>query len=155
MNQTIEQQLAENGFYVSTTVGTSMRPMLRNRRDRVIIRPTDGARLSKWDLPLYKRPDGKYILHRIIGVRDGYYIIRGDNTYAKEKVPDEWIIGVMTEFYRGNRHGQGGKLLCHPLFGGKREPAVSQRQALFLPRIAGPGLLARRSFHPRHPRMLR
>ena len=104
MNQTIEQQIAENGFYVSTTVGTSMRPMLRNRRDRVIIRPTDGKRLSKWDLPLYKRPDGKYILHRIIGVRDGYYIIRGDNTYAKEKVPDEWIIGVMTEFYRGNRH---------------------------------------------------
>ena len=43
-------------------------------------------------------------MHRIIGVEDGYYIIRGDNTYEKEKVPDEWIIGVMTEFYRGDRH---------------------------------------------------
>ena len=104
MNQTIEQQIAENGFYVSTTVGVSMRPMLRNRRDRVIIRSTEGKRLSKWDLPLYKRQDGKYILHRIIEVRDGYYVIRGDNTYVKEKIPDERIVGVMTEFYRGKRH---------------------------------------------------
>ena len=104
MTQTIEQQIAENGFYISTTVGISMRPMLRNRRDRVIIRSTDGGRLSKWDLPLYKRPDGKYVLHRIIEVRDGYYVIRGDNTYAKEHVPDDWIVGVMTEFYRGERH---------------------------------------------------
>ena len=104
MTQTIEQQIAENGFYISTTVGISMRPMLRNRRDRVIIRSTDGGRLSKWDLPLYKRPDGKYVLHRVIEVRDGYYVIRGDNTYAKEHVPDDWIVGVMTEFYRGERH---------------------------------------------------
>ena len=43
-------------------------------------------------------------MHRIIGVKDGYYVIRGDNTYAKERVPDEWILGVMTEFYRGERH---------------------------------------------------
>ncbi|MBQ7346826.1 MAG: S24/S26 family peptidase [Clostridia bacterium] len=104
MNDSIEFQLAQNGYYVSTTVGVSMRPMLRNRRDRVIIKPVGEGRLSKWDLPLYRRPDGKYVLHRIIGVEDGYYIIRGDNTYAKEKVPDEWILGVVTEFYRGERH---------------------------------------------------
>ena len=104
MNHKIEEHLQENGFYVSTTVGVSMWPMLRNRRDRVIIQPVGKERLSRFDLPLYKRPDGKYVLHRIIGVENGYYIIRGDNTYVKEKVPDEWIIGVMTEFYRGGRH---------------------------------------------------
>lgn len=104
MSDSIERQLAEEGFYVSTTVGVSMRPMLRNRHDRVIIRPVGERRLEKYDLPLYRRPDGKYVLHRIIGVEDGYYVIRGDNTYVKEKVPDDWIIGVMSEFYRGNRH---------------------------------------------------
>ena len=104
MSESIVFQLAENGYYVSTTVGVSMRPMLRNRRDRVIIKPVGEERLSKWDLPLYRRPDGKYVLHRIIGVEDGYYVIRGDNTYAKERVPDAWVLGVMTEFYRGNRH---------------------------------------------------
>ena len=101
---TIENQLFTEGFYVSTTVGMSMRPMLRNRRDRVIIRPVGEGRLSKWDLPLYRRPDGKYVLHRIIAVKEGCYVIRGDNTYVNEIVPDEWVFGVVTEFYRGDRH---------------------------------------------------
>ena len=95
MNQpeNIEAQLREQGFYVSTTVGWSMFPMLRNRRDRVVVLPVGQERLRKYDLPLYRRPDGKYILHRIIGVREGEYIIRGDNTYVKEHVPDGWILG--------------------------------------------------------------
>ncbi len=100
MSRNIEEQLESEGFYVSTTVGWSMYPMLRNRRDRVIIRPVGQNRLKRFDLPLYHRPDGKYVLHRIIGVRDGFYIIRGDNTYQKEKVPDSWIIGYVEEFYR-------------------------------------------------------
>ena len=97
----IERQLAEQGFYVSTTVGCSMRPMLRNRRDRVIVLPVGEERLKKYDLPLYRRPDGKYILHRIIGVRDGEYIIRGDNTYVREHVRDAWIFGILP---RGEAH---------------------------------------------------
>ena len=104
MSQSIEERLATDGYCVQTTVGMSMYPMLRNRRDRVVIRPAEKAGLRRGDLPLYRRPDGKYVLHRIIGVKDGYYVIRGDNTYAKEKVPHEWILGVMTEFYRGDRH---------------------------------------------------
>ncbi len=106
MNGTsIEDQLEREGFYVSTTVGVSMKPMLRNRHDRVILRRVNpGEVLAKYDLPLYRRPDGKYVLHRIIGVHDGYYIIRGDNTYQKEKVPFSWVIGVVTEFYRGDKH---------------------------------------------------
>ena len=104
MSKTIEQQLAEGGFYVTTTVGVSMRPMLRDRRDRVVIRATAPEALSKWDLPLYRAPDGSYLLHRIIGkTKDGRFVIRGDNTYHKEYVSPDQILGVVTEFYRGNR----------------------------------------------------
>ena len=104
MNANIEAQLEEQGYYVSTTVGWSMFPMLRNRRDRIIVLPVGSERLKKYDLPLYRRPDGKYILHRIIDVKDGMYIIRGDNTYVKEYIPDEWILGYVSEFYRADRH---------------------------------------------------
>ena len=100
----IEQQLRDEGFYVSTTVGYSMMPMLRDRRDRVILQAKGEERLKKWDLPLYRYPNGKYVLHRIIDVKDGYYIIRGDNTFVKEKVPEEWILGYVTEFYRKGKH---------------------------------------------------
>ena len=103
-NANIERQLEEQGYYVSTTVGWSMYPMLRNRRDRIVVLPIGTERLKKYDLPLYRRPDGKYILHRIIDVKDGKYIIRGDNTYVKEHVPDEWILGYVSEFYREEKH---------------------------------------------------
>ena len=67
----IEQQLRDEGVYVSTTVGYSMWPMLRNRRDRIIVIAKGDQRLKKWDLPLYRYPDGRYVLHRIIAVKDG------------------------------------------------------------------------------------
>ena len=100
----IEEILTREGFYVSTTVGMSMWPMLRNRRDRIVLSPVGEERLSRYDLPMYRRADGKYVLHRIIAVRDGEYVIRGDNTYQKEYVKDGQIVGVVREFYRGNRH---------------------------------------------------
>ncbi len=101
---TIEEQLQKNGVYVSTTSGWSMKPMLRDRRDRIVLLPVGDRELKKWDLPMYRRPDGKYVLHRIIGVREDHYIIRGDNTYQKERVPKEWVLGYVSEFYRGDRH---------------------------------------------------
>ena len=47
----------------------------------------------------------KLILHRIIGVTDdGTYIIRGDNTYHKEYVPQSDVVGVMSAIYRGGKY---------------------------------------------------
>ena len=100
----IEEELRLRGVYVSTTAGVSMKPMLRNRKDRVVLLPTNGMLLKKWDLPMYRRPDGKYILHRIIEVKEDHYVIRGDNTCVKEYVPHEWVLGYVSEFYRGKRH---------------------------------------------------
>ncbi|MBE6589636.1 MAG: hypothetical protein E7643_05600 [Ruminococcaceae bacterium] len=102
----IEEGLRANGFYVSTTVGMSMKPMLRNRRDRVVLVPVGEERLRRWDLPMYRREDGKYVLHRIIAVKKDHYVIRGDNTFKKEYVKDAQLIGVVSEFYRGDRHVQ-------------------------------------------------
>lgn len=97
----IEQVLKEKGYYVSTTSGLSMFPMLRDRRDTIVLSPVEG-RLRKYDIPLYCSGD-KYVLHRIISVKPDYYIIRGDNCTYKERVKQEQIIGVLTEFYRGEK----------------------------------------------------
>ncbi len=40
------------------------------------------------------------MLHRVIGVAAGHYLIRGDNTYSVETVPDSAVIGVLTSFQR-------------------------------------------------------
>ena len=98
----IEEMLRAEGVYISTTVGISMYPLLRSRRDNVIIRPLRRG-LKRLDVPLYKRGD-TYILHRIIGFRGDDLIIRGDNCYNKEIVPRSEVIGIATEFYRGERY---------------------------------------------------
>lgn len=110
----IEDILKEDGMYVSTTWGVSMYPMLRNRRDTIIVKPYEG-RLEKYDVPLYKRGTN-YILHRIIEVRPESYVIRGDNCIPKEyDINDEKILGVLTGFYRGSKYVDmnGWKYKCY------------------------------------------
>lgn len=98
----IEEILEKEGVYLSTTVGVSMYPMLRNRRDTVSVVPKSG-RLKKYDVPLYKRGDS-YVLHRVIRVLPDGYDIRGDNCDNTEKgVPEECIIGVLERFWRGEK----------------------------------------------------
>ncbi|MFQ9515954.1 MAG: S24/S26 family peptidase [Eubacterium sp.] len=99
---TIEEGMKINGYHLSTIVGDSMMPLLRNRTDMVKIVPVDG-RLKKYDLPLYKRPTGEYVLHRIVGVKKNHYIICGDNRFVREKVPFHWIVGVTETIYRDDQ----------------------------------------------------
>lgn len=98
MSVNFEELLARDGYLVYKTRGVSMEPMLRQNRDLVIIRvPT--CRLQKYDVALYRR-GRSYVLHRVIGVEKDHYLIRGDNTYSVEIVPDEAVIGVLTSFKR-------------------------------------------------------
>lgn len=99
---TIEEVLAEKGIYVGPTVGVSMSPMLKNRRDTIVVRPKT-ERLKRLDVALYKR-GSSYVLHRVLSPVDGGYIIRGDNCYSDENVPEESVIGVLTEFFRKGKH---------------------------------------------------
>lgn len=98
----IEEILATEGVFISTTAGVSMYPMLRNRKDTIIVKPVEG-RLKKYDVALYKRGSA-YILHRVLEVLPDSYVIRGDNCDQKEyDITDEQVLGVLTGFYRGNK----------------------------------------------------
>ena len=98
---TFEEVLARDGKLVYRTKGRSMLPMLRQDRDLVIIEP-HGARLKPMDVALYKC-GSRYVLHRVIRVGDGHYLIRGDNTFRLETVPDNAVLGVLTGFQRNGR----------------------------------------------------
>ena len=82
--------------------GVSMLPMLRQGIDSVLLSPAPQG-LRKFDLPLYRRENGAYILHRVVEVGETYTCI-GDNQFQPERgVKHEQIIAVVTEFYRGSR----------------------------------------------------
>ena len=95
---TFEEILNRDGVLFYRTRGVSMEPMLRQNRDLVVIRVPE-KRLEPLDTALYKR-GADYVLHRVIGVTDDHYLIRGDNTYTIEHVPVDAVIGVLTEFRR-------------------------------------------------------
>lgn len=98
----MEQVIREQGMLVCTTVGISMYPMLRNRRDTIVVTPYEG-RLKKYDVPLYKSGE-RYVLHRIVKVCPDSYVICGDNCEQKEYgITDDQILGVLTGFYRGSK----------------------------------------------------
>lgn len=82
--------------------GVSMLPMLRQGIDSVILSPVP-EKLKKYELPLYQRDDGKYILHRIVEVDETYTCI-GDNQFAYERgLRHDQMIAVVSAFTRGNR----------------------------------------------------
>lgn len=95
----------ENGGTVSFTPhGTSMEPMLHGGKDEVELAKPCG-RLSKNDVALYRRSDGHYVLHRVIGFdKNGGYIFCGDNQFAREYgITDENVIATMLSFCRNGK----------------------------------------------------
>lgn len=98
----LEEALATDGVWASNTSGASMRPLLRHHKDMVVIRPVS-QEVRRYDVLLYRKPNGSYTLHRVIGIRADEYLIRGDNTYFVEHVPKDKVIGILTEINRGGR----------------------------------------------------
>lgn len=98
MNKTTyEQELAEKGFLLYTTVGRSMRPFLRSGEDLMRIEARGAGRLKAGDVVLYRRKSGRYVLHRIVKVRKGDYVLCGDNCWQLEPgILDDQILGMLT-----------------------------------------------------------
>lgn len=82
--------------------GVSMLPMLHPGRDAVVLSPLP-ERLKKYDLPLYRRSNGQFVLHRIVGVGETYTCM-GDNQFdAEPGVTRQQLIGLVTAFTRNGR----------------------------------------------------
>ena len=98
-----EEQIACHGRLIYTNKGNSMAPLIQQGRDLLVIERAQG-RLKKYDVPLYRRDSGQYVLHRILKVRKNDYVMCGDNRYKKEfGVSDSQIIGVLTTIIRNGR----------------------------------------------------
>ena len=99
-----EAYLEKNGSLTYSNVGVSMLPLLRQGKDLFTVTKKGEERCKKYDGVLYRRPPDKYVLHRIIAVRDKDYIILGDNCVKKEYgITDDDILGVMTAYVRDGK----------------------------------------------------
>ena len=95
----MEEALAAGGSVRFSPKGTSMLPFLRQGIDQVVLSPLP-EQLRKYDLPLYRRDNGQYVLHRIVGVGDTYTCV-GDNQFELEHgVRGDQMIALVTSVIR-------------------------------------------------------
>ena len=100
----IQETLDQGGTFSLTITGTSMFPFIVGGRDKVTLSPLP-EKLKKNDLPLYRRANGAFVLHRIVKVcKDGTYTCCGDHQWWLEKgLRREQMIGLATEYVRKGR----------------------------------------------------
>jgi hypothetical protein len=102
MMPVIRETLAEGKSVRFNPQGTSMLPMLHPGRDTVVLSPLPET-LKKYDLVLYQRKDGSFVLHRIVAVSQTYTCM-GDHQFHRETgLEQRQMIGLVTEFVRNGK----------------------------------------------------
>lgn len=82
--------------------GTSMLPMLRQGVDSVTLSPVP-KKLRKYDLPLYRRDNGQFVIHRIVKAGETYTCV-GDGQFDLEHgLRRDQMIALVTSFSRGEK----------------------------------------------------
>lgn len=112
----LEEQLALGKTVRFFPRGVSMLPLIREDIDSVVLAAAPPT-LHKYDLPLYRRADGQFILHRIVGVEGDRYVCVGDNQLLLEQgVCRGQVVALVIGFYRGERYHSvtepGYRLYC-------------------------------------------
>ena len=116
---TFEEELARSGSLVYRTVGRSMLPLLRQGRDLFVVEKRGPGRLKAGDVVLYRRPPDKYVLHRIVEVREKDYVILGDNCVNREYgITDDDMPNFL------DATDALGAAYCHYMQMGRPEPKV-------------------------------
>ena len=103
MISSFEEQLELCGRLVYYNVGDSMMPLLKENRDLMVLEKPPRA-VRKYDAVLYKRENGQYVMHRIIGEREDGFVLCGDNRFCKEYgVKREQILALLTAVVRNGK----------------------------------------------------
>lgn len=97
-------ELLENGAELPLTVsGASMLPFLYPGRDTVFLRQPSG-KLKKGDVLLYRRSNGRYILHRLRRIENDGLFFAGDAQDVLEgPIAPQQVIACATRVRRKGR----------------------------------------------------
>lgn len=82
--------------------GRSMLPLVRPGMDTVLIKKAP-EKLKRFDVPLYRRNNGQFVLHRVLNVKNGKYTMRGDNQNIIEReVTPEQILAIAEGVFKND-----------------------------------------------------
>ena len=83
--------------------GVSMLPTLKEGRDTVVLR-APSSHLRKYDIALFRRQNGQYVLHRVVKSRGGVYTFMGDAQHFREEgIDHSRIVALCVACVRNGR----------------------------------------------------
>lgn len=79
--------------------GTSMNPYIIENEDSVLLSKPDDIKF--YDIVLYRRDSGQYVLHRVVSKHGDYFDMCGDNQLFYEKnIHKKSVIAKVTGIYK-------------------------------------------------------
>ena len=97
----IDEVISSGGEFRLYPRGTSMMPLLREGLDSIIL--VSPRNVSKNDIVLYKRESGQFVLHCVVKIKNGEYIMCGDNQFELELgIRQENLLAQVKCIYREN-----------------------------------------------------
>ena len=98
----ISESIKDGGQFTMIPRGISMLPLIRPARDEVVlVEPID---IKKTDIVLYRRDDGKFVLHRVMYIKKGEYIMCGDNQSCLERgIEERHLLAKVSEIHKDGR----------------------------------------------------
>jgi phage repressor protein C with HTH and peptisase S24 domain len=99
----ITEKISSGGEVSIPITGKSMYPTLKQGRDYAVLKKAP-EHLEKGDIPFYRRENGCFVLHRVVGEDENGYILCGDNQSEKEfGIKHSQIIAVLTAVERNGK----------------------------------------------------
>ena len=117
----IAESIKDDGQFILFPRGTSMNPSIYEGTDCVAL--VEISEPQRFDIVLYKRKSGQFVLHRIMKIKNGKYTMCGDNQYIFEKdIERSQLLAVVREIrkedgsiYDINKiHNDGKRFLRKP-----------------------------------------
>lgn len=110
--EVMEDKLSHGSEVIILATGNSMMPLFKHKRDQVCL--SRETNLKKYDMILYRRLNGQYVLHRIVGKNSDGFILRGDNQLENEySIKPEQVIAKVTGFKRKGKDYRCTNFLYH------------------------------------------
>lgn len=129
----IEELVDEGSLFVMHVTGYSMLPLLGYGDDRIVLRRTSPDEDIYRRIAMFRTPDGRIIVHRVLRVENGMVTLRGDgNIIQCEQCRRDEIIGIVESVLRES----GRKVSCTTRWWRIREciwlsqPTIVRRYAL-------------------------
>lgn len=98
-------EMINSGATVQIMVrGYSMYPLFVPNRDWAVIKKADTSKIKRGDVVLYRRDQGKLVLHRVWKRnKKGFFMVGDNQSIIEGPIREDQLIGILIEVIRNNR----------------------------------------------------